>query len=105
MPICHRAATFALALLMPAVAFASSDDAWEAMRADVSAKCLEATKDSVEEPKTVIDPFGSDHYGLALVWGRSKGGEVQVSYICVYDKKTKTVEIGSELTDGVTFGE
>ncbi len=45
----------------------------------------------------VVDPFGSEHYGLALVTGRPKGANGFVTHICVYDKQSKAVEIGSEL--------
>ncbi|WEZ84042.1 hypothetical protein P6U16_04810 [Rhizobium sp. 32-5/1] len=95
------AATLAVASLVPAVAFASSDGAWEEMRADVSTKCLAAVADSIENPKAVVDPFGSERFGLALISGKPKGADGTVTYICVYDKQTKAVEIGSELTEDV----
>lgn len=85
--------------LLPALAFASSDAAWEEMRADVSTKCLAAAADSIETAKAVVDPFGSDSFGLALISGKPKGAEGKITRICVYDKQTKTVELGGELTD------
>lgn len=93
------AAALALASLVPTVTFASSDGAWEEMRADVSTKCLAAVADSIESPKAVVDPFGSERFGLALVSGKPKGADGTVSTICVYDKQTKAAEIGSELTE------
>lgn len=86
------------AMLMPAAAFASSDDAWEAMRADVSAKCIKAAAGSIEKPKAVVDPFGSESFGLALVSGKPKGAKGEITQICVYNKQTKAVELGGELT-------
>ncbi len=85
--------------VLPSVSFASSDDAWEAMRADVSAKCLEAAAGSIEAPQAVVDPFGSESFGLALVSGKPKGADGRISQICVYNKQTKAVELGGELTD------
>lgn len=97
----NRSAAIAIlaAGLLPAVALASSDDAWEAMRADVSAKCLQAAAGSIEAPQAVVDPFGSESFGLALVSGKPKGAEGRISQICVYNKQTKAVELGGELTD------
>jgi len=85
-----------LALCGPA--FASSDDAWDAIRADVAAKCLAAAAPLFETAKATVDPFGSESYGLALIRGTAKGpSETRITAICVYDKKTKAVEIGGEL--------
>ncbi|MBP1859698.1 hypothetical protein [Rhizobium herbae] len=97
----NRTALLALfaAGLLPAGAFASSDDAWEAMRADVSAKCLEAAAGSIETPQAAVDPFGSESFGLAIVSGKPKGADGRISQICVYNKQTKTIELGGELTD------
>ena len=87
------------ATLMPVAALASSDDAWEAMRADVSAKCIEAAAGSIETPAAVVDPVGSENFGLALVSGKPKGADGKISQICVYSKQTKAVELGGELTE------
>lgn len=85
-------------IALPSGAFASSGDAWDAMRKDVSAKCIKAAGASMEKPKAVVDPFGSERFGLALVSGKPKGAKGTISQICVYDKQAKTVELGSELT-------
>ena len=76
---------------------ASSDDAWAAFRADVEAACLKAAEPLFQSATAVVDPFGSESYGLALVKGKAKGAETEISAICVYDKKTRAVEIGGEL--------
>ncbi|KQY31889.1 MULTISPECIES: hypothetical protein [Rhizobium/Agrobacterium group] len=96
-----RTAVIALlaAGLLPSVATASSDDAWDAMRADVSAKCLKAAAGSIEKPRAAVDPFGSESFGLALVSGKPKGAKGKITQICVYNKQTKTVELGGELTE------
>jgi hypothetical protein len=67
-------------LSMAGAAHASSDEAWKQLAADVEAKCKKAAV-TIEKPSATVDPFGSSHYGLALVTGKQK----------------KTVEIGSEL--------
>ncbi|KQS96409.1 MULTISPECIES: hypothetical protein [unclassified Rhizobium] len=107
MPFSKRFAAIPLLVagLLPVAALASSDDAWEAMRADVSAKCLEAAAGSIEAPQAVVDPFGSESFGLALVSGKPKGAEGKVSQICVYNKQTKAVELGGELTEDMLKGE
>ncbi|OJF93887.1 hypothetical protein [Pararhizobium antarcticum] len=98
------AATLFAASLVPVPVFASSDKAWDALRADVQAQCLAAVTETVESPKAVVDPFGSERFGLALVSGKAKGADRTVSYICVYDKQTKAAEIGSELTPDMLHG-
>ncbi|MDH7800173.1 MULTISPECIES: hypothetical protein [unclassified Rhizobium] len=82
-------------LTMPAAA--SSDDAWKEFVADVQTACLGASKDMIEDAKVVVDPVGSENYGLAILTGKAKGADATISHICVYDKKTKAVELGSEL--------
>lgn len=77
-------------------ASASSDDAWKEFAADVEAKCKAAAMPSIEDVKAVVDPFGSEHFGLALITGRPKGANGFVTHICVYDKQSKSAEIGSE---------
>jgi hypothetical protein len=78
-------------------ACAASDDAWEAFRKDVAEKCVKAAADLFATPAATVDPFGSQSYGLALIRGKAKGADADIAAICVYDKKTKTVEIGGEL--------
>ena len=76
-------------------AHASSDEAWVQFAKDVSAKCLKAVGANLTKRTIVVDPYGSDKFGLAIVSGKSSGSKV--SYICVYDKKTTAVELGGEL--------
>lgn len=91
------ATVMTLALLGAAPACASSDDAWEAFRKDVADQCLKAAADLFAAPSATVDPFGSENYGLALIRGKAKGADNEIAAICVYDKKTKKVEIGGEL--------
>ena len=80
-------------------AWAASDDAWAAFRADVEAKCLAASAAVLDDAQAVVDPFGSARFGLALLTGRPIGGTGTASVICVYDKVEKTAEIGGELPE------
>jgi hypothetical protein len=81
-------------------ALASSDEAWGQFGADVSKACVTAAKELIDNGRALTDPYGSEHYGMAIVTGRPKGvknAKTTVSAICVYDKKTKKAEIGGEI--------
>lgn len=95
-----RLLTAAICLLplgsMPASA--SSADAWDDFAKDVAAKCTTLAEGRIEKPQVVVDPFGTESYGVAILTGKAFGAEAVVSSICVYDKKAKTAEIGGELT-------
>lgn len=79
-----------------APALASSGDAWAEFAAAVEASCLEATSAILTNATAIVDPFGSESFGLALVTGEAAPG-VTKSIICVFDKQAETVEIGGEL--------
>ena len=86
-------APFAALALAASPALASSDDAWSAFRADVETACLKAVDARVTKPKIVVDPFGTEHYGVAVITGKAKGSaSEQISLVCVYDKSAKTAE-------------
>ncbi|WP_342352414.1 hypothetical protein [Agrobacterium rosae] len=89
--------TACIASLFALPAAASSDDAWKAFSAEVQARCLGAVEGNIEKPKIVVDPFGSQSYGLAIITGKAKGAATEISHVCVFDKTTKTVEISGEL--------
>jgi hypothetical protein len=76
--------------------WASSGDAWAEFAAEVETACLAATAEIVPKGTAVVDPFGSESYGLAVVTGATPSGP-PVSIICVFDKASKAVEIGGEL--------
>jgi hypothetical protein len=82
------------------VAQASSDDAWSGFQTEVSKACVTAAKGLIENGKALIDPYGSEHYGMALVTGKAVGAKTTISTICVFDKKTRRAEIGGELPAG-----
>lgn len=76
---------------------ASSDNAWAEFAKEVGAACAKAASGLMEKPSTIVDPYGSESYGLALVSGKAKGAKQTISTICVFDKQTKKAEVGSEL--------
>jgi hypothetical protein len=78
-------------------AHASSGDAWQEFATEVQGKCEMAARAQLELPHAVVDPFGSEHFGMALVTGKPKGANGFVSYFCIYDRKTRSVELGTEL--------
>ncbi len=92
----HALALSAAAALLASNAAASSGDAWETFRAEVSERCLAAAS-SLEKASAVVDPFGLESFDLALVIGTPKGSDTAVTRICVFDKQKKTVELGGEL--------
>lgn len=97
-------ATALVLVPLSSTVLASSDDAWEAFAKDVAAKCTALAEGRIEQPKVVVDPFGTESYGMAILTGKAVGADATVSSICVYDKKTQTAEIGGELpADQVTI--
>ena len=79
------------------IAHAASGDAWADFAKTVEEKCLAAANGVIENPEAVVDPFGSERFGLAIVTGKAKGADVRISHVCVMDKQTEAVELGSVL--------
>jgi hypothetical protein len=87
-----------------APAYASSPDAWDEFRQEVQQKCAALAEGRIEKPKIVVDPFGTESYGVAILTGKAVGAEAVVSSICIYDKKSQAAEISGELpADQVTI--
>jgi hypothetical protein len=94
-------AATAITLVTIGSASAASGDAWAEFAAEVEQACLAATDGVFTEPSAVVDPFGSESYGLAIVSGTfPSGGEGSI--VCVFNKQTKAVEVGGELPVAVT---
>ena len=100
MPRTRPLALFFLAATL-GTAHAASDDAWADFAKTVEEKCLAAAGETIEEPRAVVDPFGSERFGLAIITGKAKGAEATISHICVMDKQSQTVELGSEISTEV----
>jgi hypothetical protein len=91
-------ATIAAALSAGATAHASSPDAWKQFNAEVEQKCADAAGAMFRKPQVAVDPIGSDNFGLAIVYGRSKEVKGRAAVVCVVNKKTGAVELGTEMS-------
>ena len=92
-------ATIAAALSAGAATHASSPDAWKQFNAEVEQKCAEAAQDMFRKPQVAVDPVGSENFGLAIVYGRSQEVKGRAAVICVVNKKTGVVELGTEMSN------
>lgn len=96
-------ATFGFVALRAPVARASSDAAYTAFRADVAKRCTVRAKSEFADPIVIVDAFGTESYGIALVYGRPQTpkGTTQLpglaSKVCVYDKKTRKIELSGDI--------
>ncbi|MEN5279370.1 hypothetical protein ABE527_20880 [Brucella sp. TWI432] len=86
------AATIFLVLSMQQ-ATASSDDAWDDFRHDVEQACNKAAGDMMKIETIKVDPYGSESYGYAIINGFEQGNKDPQQVVCVFDKKTKAVEV------------
>lgn len=77
-------------------AFAASTDTWAEFASEVEQSCLAATSDILSDSEAIVDPYGSESYGLAIVSGEAAPG-ARRSIVCVFDKQTKAIEVGGEL--------
>lgn len=92
------AATIAAALSACGAAYGASPDAWKQFNAEVEQKCAEAAKDMFRKPQVAVDPVGSETFGLAIVYGRSQEVKGRAAAVCVVNKKTGLVELGTEMS-------
>jgi hypothetical protein len=81
-----------LSLLPVVESYAASPEAWEEFRIDVERACL-ALAVSLDRPKVIVNPFGTESYGVAMLIGDEKGGGE--TYACVYEKRTKRAELSA----------
>ena len=80
----------AVAVLAASPAWSSSEEAWEAFRADVLAKC-QALVPGAEAASVEVNPFGSESYGAAMVTIPGPSGDERS--VCIYDKRSQTAEL------------
>lgn len=90
-----RLASLALLTLSFAAtaANASSPDAWEEFRADVEKSCLASLPEALGTPNVFVEPTGTQSFGIAAIEGLSPESKSQITYLCIYDKQKKTVEM------------
>jgi len=99
-----RTAIIALALAMPGAAFAAttaSNETADPFAGEVKQKCEDAASAAFRRSQVVVDPKGSESYGVAIVFGRSKELKGRAAMICVVDRKTGKAELGSLLSPDV----
>jgi hypothetical protein len=81
----------ALSLLPAVESYAASPEAWQEFRIDVERACL-ALAVSLDRPKVIVNPFGTESYGVAMLIDAQSGGSNE-TYACVYEKRTKRAEL------------
>jgi hypothetical protein len=74
---------------------ASTPQTWRQFQIDVRNACIAAVARTLKNISTNVDPYGSESFGLALLRGISNGKPV--SRICVYDKRSRKVEVSGDL--------
>lgn len=81
-----------------ASASASSDDAWQAMRDRARIGCLEkAATMAIGKVEAVVDPFGTQSHGVAILVRRESAERPKLAYVCIMNKRTGEFEVGGEL--------
>ncbi len=80
-----------------APASASSDDAWKAFASDVEDKCRLAISKVLKNPKIDVDAVGTESHGVAIGRGTVIGGKRRKAIVCLYDKKSRTVDVSGEM--------
>jgi hypothetical protein len=90
-------ASIALMLAMPGAAFAASEQASDQFAQEMEQKCTDAVGDMFRRPMIAVDPDGTQSYGVAIVYGRSREMRGPAAVICVMDKKTGRIEVGSPM--------
>ena len=87
------AAPVLILALAAANAHASSSDAWEEFRANVEKSCLASLPEALGTPNVFVEPTGTQSFGIAAIEGLSPESKSQITYLCIYDKQKKTVEV------------
>jgi len=75
---------------------AASEEAWERFRKDVETACT-AFAPGRGETAIEVNPFGSEHYGAALLITTFADGGVD-RHVCIYDKQSGTAELTAPFT-------
>jgi hypothetical protein len=92
-----RTAAIALALVLPNMSFAAASQPADPFASEVEQKCTDAASNVFRRPVVAVDPTGTQSYGVAIVYGRSKELKGPAAVVCVVDRKTGKVEVGSPL--------
>jgi hypothetical protein len=79
--------------IFSSAAWAASPAAWAAFRKEVHEKCIGAAGEYATDIKAEFDGIGTEAYGVAYLQGTSKRTKKEVSFVCIFDKRTKVVEV------------
>jgi len=74
---------------------ASSADAWEEFQQEVKTACLAASQGLLNVMSVQVDPFGSESYGFAVLFGFEQGNPKQRLLVCAYDKREQKAEVST----------
>lgn len=74
---------------------ASSADAWEEFQQDVQRACMRASIGVLQVTSIQVDPYGSESYGFAVLFGVEAGSSTERLVACAYDKQAQVAEISS----------
>jgi len=85
-----------LFLIIYMVSYASTPEAWKEFEQNVRRACEENVKNRLVNPDIVVDPYPPS-VGVAIAEGKAVHSKDDLMIICIYDKRTKKAEIGSEL--------
>ena len=81
-----------LLVLAATPALADGEASWDTFRQKVHEACLAALEGSA--PADIeVNPFGSEHYGVALIRVAYEGGTDMMA--CIYDKATGRAELST----------
>lgn len=75
---------------------ASSPDAWDEFRYNVSAACTTVAEETLSDVQLNVDPFGSENQGIAVVFGRLHQTKAPMIYVCLYDKRSQQASLFAE---------
>lgn len=75
--------------------YASSPDAWDEFRQNVEKACIKASTNLFEVQSIQVDPFGSESYGFAVLYGVEVGTTTERLFVCTYNKTSEIAEISS----------
>lgn len=84
-------ASFGLAFAAVLPAAASTDEAWKEFRAKVEEACRAQLAEVEGETTILVNPFGSESYGAAVVSVATASGSDRM--ICIFDKATGAAEL------------
>ncbi|CAM3269417.1 hypothetical protein PANO111632_11360 [Paracoccus nototheniae] len=86
----------------PAIALASSEEAWEALRDRLISECQMMAEAAAPEAEVVVTPneIGSEGFAVALVTTRAAGAEGPPELsVCLMDKRSGDVELSAAFFD------